>query len=167
MNLLQSAKAKAMTAWVALPWAGRLTAVIVLVCAAYFFWTSTPRSKARMLDRAAPKRFTLGASTSPPGHLAAESSTPPLHVTQAAAAKLVREAAESAKRAAAAENPYQQLLHVQWAMAKLESAREVTGGNTEALSAMSGVHVGKLEAFLEKAQEMCAQRLESVATAAS
>jgi hypothetical protein len=162
MNLLNSAKGKAMAAWVALPWAGRVTAAIVVFSAAYFFWTSTKRMQ------------NPGAAKSrhrPEPRAAAPQLQQRQRPAPAAAAKMVREAADSAKRAAAAENPYQQLLHVQWAMAKLGAAREVAGGDAEngggdaELSAESGVHVAKLEAFLTKAQEMCAQRLEAVAAA--
>jgi hypothetical protein len=80
----------------------------------------------------------------------------------AALVPLVHAAAEAATKAGKAANPYQQLLHVQWAMANLQAVHKVSPDiSNEQLSEASGIHVSKLEEFLNRAQSSCIQQLGS------
>jgi hypothetical protein len=138
--------------WGWLPLAGRGLVVVTIVALIYFAITST--------QMAAKARAGKGAGGAPQW---AETGV------GRAVVGLVRDAAQSAKQAGAAKTPTDQLLHIQWGLANLKAARSISQADRgieedEQLDAMlsvaSGMHVGRLGSYLDRAQALCVERME-------
>jgi len=157
MNLLGALTSR----WSMLPLAGRGLIVVLFVALIYFAFTSSAWSGSSGSSKSA---------SSPAAKAWGETQV------GAAIVEQVREAAQSAKRAGTAKSPTEQLLHIQWGLAKLKSARAIAkaerGADDEAeidalLSVSSGLHIGRLGSYLDRAQALCVERLEKAAGAAA
>lgn len=130
---------------------------ILFALSSWFGWGLPWDKKGKEGARAGGSSSGDSSGSSPPSPAAAAS--PPASLSSVT--QLIRIAAESATKAGKATNPYQQLLHVQWAMANLQAARKVSGLPDDALSEASGIHVAKLEEYLKSSQQACIQQLEA------
>jgi len=79
---------------------------------------------------------------------------------------IIRRAAQSAEKAGQSKNPIQQIVHIREGLTMLESARTIEPDDAQ-LSLISRINVGKLDNYLQKAEEICVQKLRQTTPAPS